>query len=349
MAVAPVEAGRAFTESKNLLEVRDLSQSFAVRGHRGIKGGTIQAVSNVSFDLREGETLGVVGETGSGKSTLARAVMQAPRPTSGSVVFQGVDLVVLKKRKELAPMRHRLQMIFQDPFTSVDPKFRVSQIVEEPLISAHEGNRARRRDRVAQLLELVGLDMDQHGQRRAIELSGGQCQRVVIARALALNPALVIADEAVSSLDVLVQAQVLALFADLRRELGLSYLFVAHDLAIVKQVSDRVAVMYLGKLCEIGPVTEIYAMPLHPYTVALLSSVPRSRPGEEGPPTGDAIVGDPPSPLDPPSGCRFRTRCPLAQARCAEEEPAMRPVGDNPDHQVACHFPLHGPSGAGVQ
>jgi oligopeptide/dipeptide ABC transporter ATP-binding protein len=328
---------------ETLLEVRNIEQSFVVRGRGGVKGGVVQAVSDVSFDVRKGETLGVVGETGSGKSTLARSVLQAPAPKSGSVIFEGVDLVKTTKRSELLELRRHMQMIFQDPYNSVDPKFRVADIVEEPLIAAKMGNRVQRRKRVAELLELVGLDMAQHGPRRARELSGGQCQRVAIARALALNPALIIADEAVSSLDVLVQAQVLNLFEQLRAEFGLSYLFVAHDLALVKQVSDRVAVMYLGKFCEVGPAAAIYREPLHPYTVALLAAIPRPDPESEGPQTGQTISGEPPSPLDPPSGCRFRTRCPRAEQRCADEVPLLRAPGTDPEHQVACHFPVAPP------
>jgi oligopeptide/dipeptide ABC transporter ATP-binding protein len=330
-------------QGANLLEVRHVVQEFVVRGHGGVKGGVVQAVTDVSFDVKKGETLGIVGETGSGKSTLVRSILQAPSPKSGSVIFEGTDLVKTKRRDLLAIRRH-IQMVFQDPYNSVDPKWRVSDIVEEPLIAAHIGTRLERKRRVAELLELVGLDVGEHGPRRARELSGGQCQRVAIARALALNPALIICDEAVSSLDVLVQAQVLNLFEKLRAEFNLSYLFVAHDLALVKQVSDRVAVMYLGKLCEIGPADWIYQEPLHPYTVALLAAIPRPDPDSEGPQTGGVISGEPPSPIDPPSGCRFRTRCPRAEQRCADEIPELRAPGDHPDHLVACHFPVAPPA-----
>jgi oligopeptide/dipeptide ABC transporter ATP-binding protein len=322
-----------------LLEVRHIEQEFIVKGRGGIKGGVLQAVSDVSFDIKRGETLGVVGETGSGKSTLARSILQAPPPKAGSVVFDGVDLVTAK-RSVLLGIRQHLQMIFQDPYNSVDPKWRVSEIVEEPLIAAKVGDRAQRKRRVAELLELVGLDPIQHGSRRARELSGGQCQRVAIARALALNPALIICDEAVSSLDVLVQAQVLNLFEQLRAEFGLSYLFVAHDLALVKQVSDRVAVMYLGRFCEVGPAEAMYREPMHPYTVALLAAIPRPDPDADGPQTGGVISGEPPSPIDPPSGCRFRTRCPRAEQRCADEVPQLRALGGRTEHLVACHFPV---------
>jgi oligopeptide/dipeptide ABC transporter ATP-binding protein len=320
-----------------LLEARHIVQEFTVRAYGGVKGGVVQAVSDVSFEVRQGETLGIVGETGSGKSTLARAILQAPRPKSGSVLFQGRDLVTLSRRR-LPEARRNLQMVFQDPFGSLDPRWRVAQIVEEPLVAYKFGNAAMRRQRVAEVLDLVGLDPARYSRRHPRELSGGQCQRVAIARAVALSPALVICDEAVASLDVLVQAQVLNLFERLRAELGLSYLFIAHDLSLVKQVSDRVAVMYLGKLCEMGPAEAVYREPLHPYTRALLDSIPL--PGLAGarPTAASVIRGEPPSPINPPSGCRFRTRCPRAQERCAREEPWMQALGDG--HEVACHYPL---------
>jgi len=325
-----------------LLEARDVVQQFVVRAHGGVKGGIVHAVSGVCLAVSQGETLGVVGETGSGKSTLARSLLQAPRPVSGEVLFQGADLVKLRGRQLLKARRH-LQMVFQDPFGSLDPQWRVSEIVEEPLIAYQMGNRATRRRRVGEVLELVGLDPASYGTRRPRELSGGQCQRVAIARAVALSPALLICDEAVSSLDVLIQAQVLNLFERLRAELGLSYLFIAHDLALVKQVSDRVAVMYLGKLCEVGPAESIYREPLHPYTWALLQSIPSPDPMAPKIITSAAVSGEPPSPIHPPSGCRFRTRCPRAQERCALEEPQMRPLGEG--HSVACHFPLRAADG----
>lgn len=325
-----------------LLEARDVVQQFVVRDHGGVKGGIVHAVSGICLAVSRGETLGVVGETGSGKSTLARSLLQAPRPVSGEVLFQGVDLVKLRGRQLLEARRH-MQMVFQDPFGSLDPQWRVSEIVEEPLIAYKVGNGAARRRRVGEVLELVGLDPGSYGTRRPRELSGGQCQRVAIARAVALSPALLICDEAVSSLDVLIQAQVLNLFERLRAELGLSYLFIAHDLALVKQVSDRVAVMYLGKLCEVGPAESIYREPLHPYTWALLQSIPNPDPTAPKTITSAAISGEPPSPIHPPSGCRFRTRCPRAQERCALEEPPMRPLGEG--HSVACHFPLRAADG----
>jgi len=340
--------------TESLLSVRDLVQEFHTNA------GVVRAVSGVSFDVRPGETLGIVGETGSGKSTLARSVMQAPRPTSGEVIFRGTDLTTLHGVRLLQARRH-LQMVFQDPFGSLDPKWVVRDLVEEPLIAYKTGSKYERRQRVDEVLELVGLDPASHGRRRPRELSGGQAQRVAIARAIALNPALIICDEAVSSLDVLIQAQVLNLFERLRAELGLSYLFIAHDLALVKQVSDRVAVMYLGRLCEAGPGESVYTEPLHPYTRALLDSVPSidkhsidkhsidkhstdkhstdkhstDNTTKRAPTT---ITGEPPSPVDPPSGCRFRTRCPRAQEVCAAEQPPMRELAAG--HTVACHFPL---------
>jgi oligopeptide/dipeptide ABC transporter ATP-binding protein len=319
-----------------LLEVRHLVQEFMLRDYGGAKGGVLQAVSDVSFELSAGETLGIVGETGSGKSTLARSVIQAPPPKAGAVIFEGKDLVGLSGRA-MKPVRRHLQIVFQDPFTSLDPKWAVSRIVAEPLVAYAIGSRRERRDRVNALLDLVGLDPARYGRRHPRELSGGQAQRVAIARALVLEPKLILCDEPVSSLDVLVQAQVLNLFEKLRSELSLSYLFIAHDLALVKQVSDRVAVMYLGKLCEIGPVRDIYRQPLHPYTLALLASIPSPAPGKRV--THGVISGELPSPLNPPSGCRFRTRCPRAQERCAAEVPELRAVGDQ-GHLVACHFPL---------
>ncbi|MBB3674652.1 ABC transporter ATP-binding protein [Modestobacter versicolor] len=326
------------TPSKTpLLRARNLVQEFPVRGAGGVKGGVVHAVSNVSFDVYAGETLGVVGETGSGKSTLARSVIQAPRPKSGEVEFQGTDLMTLR-RKDLKQARRQMQMVYQDPFGSLNPRWRISELVEEPLVGYGEGNASSRKRRVEELLDLVGLDPSQYAKRRSHELSGGQCQRVAIARAIALDPALVICDEAVSSLDVLIQAQVLNLFEKLRRELNLSYLFIAHDLALVKQVSDRVAVMYLGQLAEIGPADGIYRQPLHPYTSALLDSIPRIDPATGRANKPVALAGEPPSPVDPPSGCRFRTRCPRAQLKCAEEEPQL--VELLPGHQAACHFPL---------
>lgn len=333
-------ADPALHPSRNrLLEVRNVVQEFVVRGAGGVRGGVVHAVSDVSFDLDAGQTLGVVGETGSGKSTLARCVLQAPPPKSGSVKFQGTELVGLRGGR-LRQARRDMQMIFQDPYGSLNPRWRVFDIVEEPLIGFGDGNASSRRRRVRELLDLVGLNPDSYGRRRPRELSGGQCQRVAIARAIALGPALVICDEPVSSLDVLIQAQVLNLLEKLRAELGLSYLFISHDLALVKQVSDRVAVMHLGQLCEVGPAEEMYRAPRHPYTVALLASIPSLDPDQ--PRDRVMVSGEPPSPLNPPSGCRYRTRCPRAQQRCADERPLLRELA--PGHEVACHFPVEAPA-----
>ena len=315
-------------KAEPLLSVRDVVQEFVVRERGGTKGGVVHAVSSVSFDVLPGETLGIVGETGSGKSTLARAILQAPRPMSGSVVFRGTDLTTLRGRKLLEARRH-MQFVFQDPFGSLDPKWQVRHIVEEPLVAYRTGDRAARRKRAEELLDLVGLDPARYGKRHPRALSGGQAQRVAIARAMALDPSLLICDEAVSSLDVLIQAQVLNLFERLRAELGLSYLFIAHDLA-------------LGKLCETGPGEALYRQPLHPYTKALLDSIPSTEPGA-GRATA-TIKGEPPSPINPPSGCRFRTRCPRATDLCASEEPMPRELASG--HLVACHFPLTEPAQA---
>jgi oligopeptide/dipeptide ABC transporter ATP-binding protein len=320
-----------------LLEVTDLIQEFTVRDRGGVKAGVVHALSGVSLSLQSGESLGLVGETGSGKSTLARAVLQAPPPKSGSVRLRGVELVGLRGRRLVQARRH-MQLVFQDPFSSLDPTWKVTQLVQEPLVSFKVGTAAQRRRRAHELLELVGLDPARYADRRPHELSGGQAQRVAIARALALDPSLIICDEAVSSLDVLIRAQVLNLLERLRTELHLAYLFIAHDLALVKQVSDRVAVMYLGKLVELGPAESLYRAPLHPYTVALLASIPSPDPTAPHEPVTGTIRGEPPSPIDPPSGCRFRTRCPRAQDLCATQEPPMRQLADG--HYAACHFPV---------
>lgn len=325
------------TAGDPLLRVRDVVQEFEVRGYGGVRSGVVHAVSGVSLDVYEGETLGVVGESGSGKSTLVRSILQAPPPRSGSVVFRGVDLTGQSRRSLLAARRH-LQTVFQDPFGSLDPKWTVAAIVQEPLDAYKVGTRAQRRQRVEELLDLVGLSPALYAERRPPQLSGGQCQRVAIARALALDPSLLICDEAVSSLDVLSQAQVLNLFEKLRTELGLAYLFVAHDLALVRQVSDRVAVMYLGRICEVGPSRALFANPRHHYTTALLDAIPSPTPAARAARRRAPIDGEVPSPIDPPSGCRFRTRCPRAEEICELETPPMTVVGT--DHAVACHFPL---------
>jgi peptide/nickel transport system ATP-binding protein len=300
-------------------------------GHRRVR-----AVSDVSFDVAAGETLGLVGESGCGKSTTGRALALIHYPDSGSVTFQGTELTGLS-RGELRRMRTKIQMVFQDPISSLNPRRRVLDAVIEPLSVWGVGTKAERREKARATLDAVGIDPDDAGGRTPIEMSGGQCQRVSIARALMLEPTVLVCDEPVSALDVSVQAQILNLLDDLKRDRGLTMVFIAHDLAVVKNVSDRVAVMYLGKLCEVARPDDLYHRPEHPYTEALLTSIPEPDPGAAH--NGNApLVGDLPSPINPPSGCRFRTRCPFAQQKCADEEPQMRAIG--PDHFVACHFPL---------
>ena len=324
-------------KAEPLLSVRNLVQEFVTRGPGGVKTGVVHAVSDVSLDLMPGETLGIVGETGSGKTTLARSIIQLDRPRSGEVIFEGEDLVGMSKRR-LKQARANIQMVYQDPFGSLNPRWRIEDVVEEPLLGYTRMKRAARRARVRDLLDMVGLNPDIYMSRRPMELSGGQAQRVAIARAIALNPKVIVCDEAISSLDVLIQAQILNLFEKLRDELGLSYLFIAHNLATVEQVSDRVAVMYLGQLVEIGPSEELYRAPLHPYTRVLLDSIPMLDPETGVAQRPVALEGETPSPLDPPSGCRFRTRCPLAQDICAEVKPML--TENQEGHLVACHFPL---------
>ena len=299
----------------------------------GSGNGKVHAVSDVSFDLKRGETLGLVGESGCGKSSLGRAVLRLLRPTSGKVLFDGIDLAA-ESGETLRRLRRRLQLIFQDPIASLNPRRRVGDIIAEPLIIAGVTDAAERLRRVRAVLEAVGLDPDLVTRRRPHEFSGGQCQRISIARALVLEPDLVVCDEPVSALDVSIRAQILNLLEDMKARYGLTLVFIAHDLAVVKAVSDRVAVMYLGKLCEIGPAEQVFEHPAHPYTALLLQAIPLPDPDAKLPER--VAAGEPPSPIAPPSGCRFRTRCPMAQARCAEEEPQMRAI--RPDQFVACHF-----------
>jgi peptide/nickel transport system ATP-binding protein len=313
-----------------LLSVEKLTVEYGAGSYR------VQAVSNVSFEVARGETLGLVGESGCGKSTLGRAVLQLLRPNAGRVVFDGVDLV-RAQGEALRRLRRRLQLVFQDPIASLNPRRRVGDIVAEPLVIAGVKDAAARERRVRAVLAAVGLDADLVMRRRPHEFSGGQCQRISIARALVLEPDLVICDEPVSSLDVSIRAQILNLLEDMKQRYGLTLLFIAHDLAVVKAISDRVAVMYLGKLCEIGPADQVFAKPAHPYTAVLLAAIPVADP--EIPLPERVFAGEPPSPIAPPSGCRFRTRCPMAAVRCATEEPAMRAIG--PGHFVACHYAQH--------
>jgi len=308
-----------------VLRVADLVREFPDG-----RGRTVRAVSGVSFDVARGETLGIVGESGCGKSTTARAVMQLPAPTSGSVRLGGHELTSLRG-EALRRTRRRLQMIFQDPVASLNPRRRIRDIVAEGPRVWQAGA-----DRVDEVLHAVGIDPATAADRRPHEFSGGQCQRVCIARALVLDPEVIICDEPVSALDVSVQAQILNLLEDLKARYGLTLLFIAHDLAVVKNVSDRILVMYLGKMCELAPADDLVRRPAHPYTRALLASVPGRHVGL--PPAEQLITGELPSPVSPPSGCRFRTRCPRADAICASQEPEMRRL--SPDHWIACHHPV---------
>jgi len=320
-----------------LLEVTDLVVHFPIKS--GIivdrEVARVHAVDGVSFTLHEGETLGLVGESGCGKSTLCRAILQLVQPTSGSVRFDGQELVG-RSRRDLRPLRREMQMIFQDPFASLNPRKRVGQIVGDPLELHGLASGAELKRRVQELLDRVGLQAE-HYNRYPHEFSGGQRQRIGIARALALQPKLIIADEPVSALDVSVQAQIINLLEELQDEFGLSYLFVAHDLGVVRHVSDRVAVMYLGKVVENSDSDGLYDHPLHPYTNALLSAVPVPDPRKNIARERITLEGDVPSPIDPPPGCRFHTRCGSATDVCRTEEPAL--TAHNDGHAVACHHP----------
>ena len=314
-----------------LLRADDLVVEFPASG-----GRVVSAVAGISLDVVEGETLGLVGESGCGKSTTGRALIQLPPPTSGKVQFDNVELTSLKGN-DLREMRPRMQMIFQDPISSLNPRRRVGDIVAEGLEIWKIGDDASRAAKVDEVLSAVGLDPAITKRRRPHEFSGGQCQRISIARAVVTEPKLIICDEPVSALDVSVQAQILNLLEEMKQRYQLTLVFIAHDLAVVKNVSDRVAVMYLGKLCEVAAPDLLYAQPAHPYSAALLAAIPVPDP-DSRPDSSTVLGGEIPSPTNPPSGCRFRTRCPKAQARCAEEEPQLRPAA--PGQFVACHFPL---------
>ena len=314
-----------------LLQVSDLVVEFPAG-----RGRSVKAVSGISFDIAAGETLGLVGESGCGKSTTGRALLQLPKPTSGSVVLDGEDLVALDD-KTMRQRRTQLQMIFQDPISSLNPRRTIGDVVAEPLNVWGPKDKDEQWEIVARILDQVGVDPGPARYKRPHEFSGGQCQRISIARALVMEPQLIICDEPVSALDVSIQAQILNLLDDLKTEHGLTLVFIAHDLAVVKNISDRVAVMYLGKMCEISEADELYARPAHPYTELLLGSSPVPDPDVDVD-SVRVIEGELPSPISPPSGCRFRTRCPFADEVCAAEEPQMRRVGE--DHFVACHHPL---------
>ncbi|MBQ8203627.1 MAG: ATP-binding cassette domain-containing protein [Clostridia bacterium] len=319
------------SENKNLLEVKDLKQHFSIPSGF-MKNLTLKAVDGVTFNIKEGETLGLVGESGCGKTTVGRSILQLYKPTSGEVWFDGEKI---QYGKNLSEFRKNAQMVFQDPYSSLDPRMTVSDIIGEPL-DVHKlyGSRKEREEKIQHLMDLVGLSSE-HASRYAHEFSGGQRQRIGIARSLAVEPKFIVCDEPVSALDVSIQAQVVNMFEDLQQKLGLTYLFIAHDLLVVKHISTRIAVMYLGKLIEIGPSDELYHHPLHPYTISLLSAVPVPDPKVARANERIHLEGDVPSPLNMPSGCPFRTRCPRATEKCAESMPELKEISAG--HSVACH------------
>jgi peptide/nickel transport system ATP-binding protein len=324
--------GTSHLRGDALLRANEVTVEFPI----GRSGAKVHAVSGISVDVRKGETLGLVGESGCGKSTLGRALLQLPPPTMGQVILE--DVVLNKLEKEaMRVQRRRLQMVFQDPISALNPRHAVSKIVADPLNVWGIGTPQQRKAKVEETLNAVGLDPSISLDRRPHEFSGGQCQRISIARALVLDPDVLICDEPVSALDVSVQAQILNLLEDMKDQFGLTMIFIAHDLAVVRNISDRIAVMYLGKLCEVAPSDRLHHSPMHPYTDGLLRSIPIPDPAA-GRRDVDLVAGELPSPVDPPSGCRFRTRCPFADERCAVEEPKMRELA--PDHHVACHHPL---------
>jgi oligopeptide transport system ATP-binding protein len=336
---APVSAAAGET----LLSVRDLRVHFPVGGGLGRPPGLVKAVDGVSFDVRRGETLGLVGESGCGKSTTGRAVLQLLRPTSGSVVFDGQDLGKLWQRRlgtwrwsrPLHDLRRRMQMIFQDPYASLNPRMTIEQIISEPLINFGVASGQALRRRVQELLERVGMD-PRYVRRYPHEFSGGQRQRIGVARALALSPEIIICDEPISALDVSIQAQILNLLKQLQRDLGLTYVFIAHDLAAVRHISDRIAVMYLGRIAELAATETLVRSPAHPYSQALISAVPIPDPDAERRRQPIVLSGDVPSPLSPPSGCRFHTRCPKAFDRCPREDPVAHEGA--PGQWATCHL-----------
>lgn len=316
---------------KNLLEVKNLKQYFNIP-NGFLKSLTLKAVDDVSFNIKKGETLGLVGESGCGKTTVGRTILQLYKPTAGEVWFDGKQI---KSKESIAEFRKKAQMVFQDPYSSLDPRMTVSDIIGEPL-DVHKmfHSKKERNDKIQELMSTVGLSSE-HASRYAHEFSGGQRQRIGIARALAVDPQFIVCDEPVSALDVSIQAQIVNMFEDLQSKLGLTYLFIAHDLLVVKHISSRIAVMYLGKLIEIGAADEIYHHPAHPYTISLLSAVPVPDPIVARANQRIHLEGDVPSPLHMPSGCPFRTRCPRATEKCAECMPELKEVA--PGHKVACH------------
>jgi oligopeptide transport system ATP-binding protein len=322
-------------KTQNLLEVHDLMMHFPI--YRGVirrQVGAVRAVDGVSFNVKRGETLGLVGESGCGKSTTGRTILQLYKPTAGTVTFDGIDLVALKG-EQLRKMRRKMQMIFQDPYASLNPRMTVGEIVAEPLSVHNVAKGKEMRDQVKELLNLVKMNPS-FIDRYPHEFSGGQRQRIGVARALALHPEFIVCDEPISALDVSIQAQVVNLLEDLQDKFNLTYLFIAHDLSMVRHISDRVAVMYLGVIVELADRQDIYDNPLHPYSQALLSAVPIPDPVVDAKRKRTILKGDVPSPANPPSGCRFRTRCPIAEQLCAEVRPEFREL--KPGHFVACHF-----------
>lgn len=316
-----------------LIRVEDLVMHFPI--NRGVirhQVGAIRAVDGVSLEISQGETLGLVGESGCGKTTLGRTVLQLYKPTSGHVYFKDTDLTALKP-EPLRQMRKEFQMIFQDPYASLNPRMTVREIIGEPMLAFGMGSGKEIDDRVKELLDLVKLDQN-YANRYPHEFSGGQRQRIGVARALAVNPSFIVCDEPISALDVSIQAQVVNLLEDLQKELSLTYLFIAHDLSMVRHISDRVAVMYLGKIVELSDRNDVYVNPMHPYTQALLSSIPVANPEYYEAHQRIVLEGDVPSPANPPSGCRFRTRCPIADEECAKVQPELREL--SPGHFVAC-------------
>ena len=310
----------------SVLEVKHLKKYF------NVPQGTLHAVDDVSFSVEKGETIGIVGESGCGKSTLGKTIMKLHEPTAGQMVFNDTDIAPMSP-KEFKPLRYHIQMIFQDPYASLNPRMTVGEIIREPMdIHGVYDTKEEREKRVRELLEIVGLKPD-HIRRYPHEFSGGQRQRIGIARTLALNPKFIVCDEPISALDVSIQAQVINLLEKIQNEMGIAYLFIAHDLSMVKHISDRIGVMYLGNMVEIGDADDIYHEPLHPYTQALLSSVPIPDPKVARNKKRIVLEGELPSPINPPSGCVFRTRCPKATERCAQEKPALKTVGNR---QVAC-------------
>lgn len=319
-----------------LLSVKDLKVYFPVRKGLIVKKivNHVKAVDGVSFNVEEGETVGLVGESGCGKTTTGRAVLKLIEPTEGEVIYKGKNIAKYS-HKEMIPLRHEMQMVFQDPYASLNPRQSVIDIVTDPLIEHKKIKRSEKKEKASELLETVGLD-PRYMNRFPHEFSGGQRQRIGIARSLALNPSLLICDEPIAALDVSIQAQVINLFQDLQDKLGLSYLFIAHDLSVVRHISDRIVVMYLGKVVETASKKDLFKTPLHPYTKVLLSSVPTPNPENERKRQRITLEGEVPSPLNKPQGCPFSTRCPQASAKCREEEPMAVEVGSK--HSVACHL-----------